>query len=112
MTVAHVVTETQIRAAGFAWPLEGDLGDRAVGVAGGGIDLDATQAALESARDYYQKQKDDAYAFKAQWGASDTSDFSDAHEENVHKERLLSEALVLLARIRSAIFGSAPAPST
>ena len=97
-----LVTAAELRAAGLAWPQEGALAERAVRV-DDAIDLDATAAALESARAFYRQQLDEARAFKSQWGARDYADFTDAHENNVHHERLFSEPLELLARIRAAL---------
>jgi hypothetical protein len=91
---------TEIEEMGFEWPRYQALQEQAVR-ADQTIDLVETMAALESSRDFYKRQVNEAYAFKQQTGA-DYADFTDRHEENSRQYYELGRAIAYLREIINA----------
>jgi hypothetical protein len=94
------LTITTIQTLGFAWPkypvieqyCEPDEDQ---------IDLDTLLERLHASRAYYQKQLDEAYAFKSKTGA-DYSDFTDRFDEYARKHQDFARAVRYLEEIIQA----------
>lgn len=86
-----------IRKLGFEWP-KYKLIEKYLVIEDGKIDLNGTIERMQSSRAYYQKQLNEAFAFKSQTGA-DYSDFTDRFDDYARMNRELAQAISYLEEI-------------
>jgi hypothetical protein len=90
----------EIRNLGFEWPKHSLIKQYLI-VEGGRIDLPQTMDRMQSSRAFYQKQINEAYAFKRQTGA-DYADFTDRFDDIARIERELGKSIAYLEAILAA----------
>ena len=90
----------EIRKLGFDWPRLVLIEEYCAGE-DSEIDLYKLIERMQSSRARYQKQLNDAYAFKQQTGA-DYSDFTDRFDDYARATRELSQAIAYLEEIIEA----------
>ena len=98
--VVRKLSAHDIRNLGFDWPKHALIEEYCV-LEDGKVDLTGTIERMQSSRAYYQKQLDEAFAFKMQTGA-DYSDFTDRFDDNARMNRELGQAISYLEEIIEA----------
>jgi hypothetical protein len=104
--MTHVLSAEQIQGLGFDWPGYALIEEYLVSE-GDRMDLAEMIRRMQSSRAFYQKQIDEAYAFKRQTGA-DYSDFSERFDDFVRMERQLGQCIAYLGEIMAAMANKAP----
>jgi hypothetical protein len=99
--MAPVLSVDEIRKQGYEWPKYA-LIERYAVLDAGQVDLSATIDSLRSSQAFYQRQLNEAYAFKQSTGA-DYSDFTDRFDEHARMERELGRAVAYLQEIVEAM---------
>jgi hypothetical protein len=94
------MTANEIRQLGFDWPKYAIV-EEYLDSDDGSIDITKTIEKMEISQAFYQKQLNDAYAFKMNTGA-DYSDFTDRFDEYARIKWRLREAINYLKEILRA----------
>ena len=97
------LSANDIRGLGFDWPKYALIEEYCV-IEDGKVDLARTIERMQSSRAYYQKQINDAFAFKIKSGA-DYSDFTDRFDDYARMKRDLDMAISYLEEIIKAASG-------
>lgn len=90
----------EIQALGFDWPRYALIEEYCV-IEAGKVDLTRTIERMQSSQAYYQRQLDEAFAFKMRHGA-DYSDFTDRFDDHARMRRGLSTAIAYVEEIIEA----------
>jgi hypothetical protein len=98
--MSHMLSVREIQNLGFDWPKHALIKQYLI-VESGRIDLPQTIERMKSSRAFYQKQIDEAYAFKRQSGA-DYSDLTDRFDDIARMERELGQSIAYLEEIMAA----------
>ena len=92
------MTADEIRALGFDWPGSPTVDQYTIETAGG-IDLDATLAAMRRALEVYQRELDDIQRFVRTWNP-DPSDVGDRRSEVAAKVSEFRQGIDLVTAIQ------------
>ena len=98
--MSHMLSVKEIQNLGFDWPRHALIKQYLI-VESDRIDLAQTAERMQSSRAFYQKQINEAYAFKKQSGA-DYSDFTDRFDDIARMERELGQSIAYLEEIMAA----------
>ena len=101
--MAPRLAANDIRGLGFDWPKYVLIEEYSV-IEDGKVDLTRTIEGLQSSRAFYQKQLNDAFAFKMQTGAN-YSDFTDRFDDYARTHRDLGVAISYIDEIIEAAPG-------
>ena len=90
-----------IQDLGFDWPRYALIKEYCV-IEDDKVDLSATQEKMRSSQAFYQKQLNEAFAFKRQTGA-DYTDFTDRYDDYARMHRELGAAIAYIEKIIAAV---------
>jgi hypothetical protein len=98
--MARKLSSDGIRELGFDWPKYA-LVEKYCVIEDGKVDLTKTVESMRSSQAFYQRQINEAFAFKMQHGA-DYSDFTDRFDDYARMKRELGVVIVYLEEIIEA----------
>ena len=98
--MSQMLSVEEIQNLGFDWPKHALVKQYLI-VESNRIDLPQTIERMQSSQAFYQKQINEAYAFKKQSGA-DYSDFTDRFDDIARMERELGQSIAYLEEIMAA----------
>ena len=98
--MSPMLSVEEIQNLGFEWPKHPLIKQYLIAESGR-IDLPQTIDRMRASRAFYQKQINEAYAFKRQTGA-DYADFTDRFDDIARMERELGSSIAYLEEIVAA----------
>lgn len=98
--MSHRLPTDSIKSLGFEWPKYSLITQYLV-IEDDKVNLSVTLQRMESSRAFYQKQINEAFAFKQRTGA-DYSDFTDGFDDIARMHRELGRAISYLNEIVEA----------